>query len=74
MKFKFCKFTDVPDAPVITQIDCNERKAMVKWRRPDDRGDKIKKFLVQMQTEFEEVWFVQNKVSFSTYFPMKIIF
>uniref|UniRef100_A0A8R1TTT8 Uncharacterized protein n=1 Tax=Onchocerca volvulus TaxID=6282 RepID=A0A8R1TTT8_ONCVO len=45
---------DVPDAPVITQIDCNERKAMVKWRRPDDRGDKIKKFLVQMQTEFEE--------------------
>ncbi|OZC09894.1 fibronectin type III domain protein [Onchocerca flexuosa] len=45
---------DVPDAPKITQIDCNERRAMVKWRRPDDRGDKIKKFLVQMQTEFEE--------------------
>ncbi|VDK39844.1 unnamed protein product [Gongylonema pulchrum] len=45
---------DVPEAPTITEIDCNERRAMLRWRRPDDHGDQIKQFLIQMHTEFEE--------------------
>ncbi|KAM3726416.1 Neuroglian [Dirofilaria immitis] len=45
---------DVPDAPIVMEIDCNEQRAMIKWRRPHDHGDQIKQFLVQMQTEFEE--------------------
>uniref|UniRef100_A0A1I8EU60 Immunoglobulin I-set domain-containing protein n=3 Tax=Wuchereria bancrofti TaxID=6293 RepID=A0A1I8EU60_WUCBA len=45
---------DVPAAPIITGINCNERRAMLRWRRPDDHGDQIKQFLVQMHTEFEE--------------------
>lgn len=56
------KFTDVPGAPLVTEINCNERRALLRWRRPDDHGDQIKQFLVQMHTEFEEVCFTQNEI------------
>lgn len=52
------KFLDVPDAPIVTEVNCNERRAILRWRRPDDNGDQIKQFLVQMHTEFEEVCFI----------------
>ncbi|KAL3982055.1 Immunoglobulin I-set domain family protein [Acanthocheilonema viteae] len=45
---------DVPGAPLVTEINCDERRALLRWRRPDDHGDRIKQFLVQMHTEFEE--------------------
>ncbi|VDM96423.1 unnamed protein product [Thelazia callipaeda] len=48
---------DVPDAPLLTDIDCSDQRAMLRWRRPNDHGDQIKYFLVQMQTGFEpELW------------------
>lgn len=63
--FKLCKSADVPDAPTITEIDCNERRAMLRWRRPDDHGDQIKQFLIQMHTEFEEVLIFLWKKNFA---------
>lgn len=39
----------------MSEIACTEKRARIRWSKPDDHGDKITKYLVQMHTEFEEV-------------------
>ncbi|VDM40547.1 unnamed protein product [Toxocara canis] len=45
---------DVPAKPVLSEVDCNERRAMIRWQRSSDHGDRITSFLVQMHTDFEK--------------------
>uniref|UniRef100_A0A9J2PR92 Uncharacterized protein n=1 Tax=Ascaris lumbricoides TaxID=6252 RepID=A0A9J2PR92_ASCLU len=45
---------DVPARPILSEVDCNERRAMIRWQRSSDHGDKITSFLVQMHTDFEK--------------------
>uniref|UniRef100_A0A915BHP1 Uncharacterized protein n=2 Tax=Parascaris TaxID=6254 RepID=A0A915BHP1_PARUN len=45
---------DVPARPILSEVDCNERRAMIRWQRLSDHGDKITSFLVQMHTDFEK--------------------
>ncbi|PIO64975.1 fibronectin type III domain protein, partial [Teladorsagia circumcincta] len=48
---------DVPAHPVVEQPTCTERKAVIKWKSAEDHGDHIKKYIVEMETDFRKgVW------------------
>ncbi|KAK6009449.1 fibronectin type III domain protein, partial [Ostertagia ostertagi] len=47
----------VPANPVVDQPVCTERKAVIKWKSAEDHGDNIKKYIVEMETDFRKgVW------------------
>lgn len=47
--------SDVPAHPVVETAHCSERKATVKWVAASDHGDSIKKYIVEMFTDFKKV-------------------
>ncbi|KAK6747669.1 hypothetical protein RB195_000706 [Necator americanus] len=48
---------DVPAHPIVEPVICSERKAVIKWRAADEHGDHIKKYTVEMHTDFRKnVW------------------
>lgn len=44
---------DVPEAPIITGIDCTERRASIKWVAAFDNYDKIQEYIVEYSTGFK---------------------
>ncbi|KAJ1346556.1 IG [Parelaphostrongylus tenuis] len=48
---------DVPAHPIIEPPICTERKAVIKWQAGDDHGGQIKRYIVEMQTDFKKnIW------------------
>ncbi|RCN26014.1 fibronectin type III domain protein [Ancylostoma caninum] len=48
---------DVPAHPVVEPAICTERKAVIRWRAANEHGDQIKKYTVEMHTDFRKnVW------------------
>ncbi|XGW30397.1 hypothetical protein V3C99_009405 [Haemonchus contortus] len=48
---------DVPAQPLMEPPVCTERKAVIKWKAAEDHGDDIKKYTVEMETDFRKgVW------------------
>uniref|UniRef100_A0A915HKY2 Uncharacterized protein n=1 Tax=Romanomermis culicivorax TaxID=13658 RepID=A0A915HKY2_ROMCU len=48
---------DVPDAPMITNVQCMETQALIKWTASSDNNDKIKEYFVEYETNFHPgVW------------------
>ncbi|VDP49784.1 unnamed protein product [Soboliphyme baturini] len=43
---------DVPDSPLIIDINCDERRALVKWAAAFDNYESMEKYFVEYQTEF----------------------
>ncbi|CAO4374222.1 unnamed protein product [Caenorhabditis nigoni] len=53
---------DVPAHPVVEAAHCSERKATIKWVAASDHGDSIKKYIVEMFTDFKKnEWEVINE-------------
>ncbi|KRX92493.1 Neuroglian [Trichinella pseudospiralis] len=48
---------DVPESPKLLSIDCNERRALVRWAAAYDNHEPIKKYTVEYETAFHKnVW------------------
>ncbi|KHJ92627.1 fibronectin type III domain protein, partial [Oesophagostomum dentatum] len=48
---------DVPAHPIVEPAICSERKAVIRWKAADEHGDHIKKYTVEMMTDFRKnVW------------------
>uniref|UniRef100_A0A158P8N6 Immunoglobulin domain protein n=1 Tax=Angiostrongylus cantonensis TaxID=6313 RepID=A0A158P8N6_ANGCA len=48
---------DVPAHPIMDPPICTERKAVIKWQAADEHGDQIKRYIVEMQTDFKKnIW------------------
>ncbi|CAB3409266.1 unnamed protein product [Caenorhabditis bovis] len=45
---------DVPAHPITEPVHCTERKASIKWVPAADHGDAIKKYVVEMFTDFRK--------------------
>lgn len=45
---------DVPAPPVMDPIHCSERKATVRWKPAEEHGDVIKKYIVELFTDFRK--------------------
>ncbi|CAI5447225.1 unnamed protein product [Caenorhabditis angaria] len=53
---------DVPAHPIVEPAHCSERKATIKWVAASDHGDAIKKYVVEMFTDFRKgVWEIVNE-------------
>ena len=47
----------MPNAPAVTSLLCNQRRAMIEWKRPFDNFEEITQFIVEYRTGFEpELW------------------
>ncbi|CAJ0602418.1 unnamed protein product [Cylicocyclus nassatus] len=48
---------DVPAHPILEPVICSERKAVIRWKASDEHGDQIKKYTVEMHTDFRKnIW------------------
>ncbi|KRX49813.1 Neuroglian, partial [Trichinella murrelli] len=48
---------DVPESPKLLSIDCNERRALVRWAAAYDNHEPITKYTVEYETAFHKnVW------------------
>uniref|UniRef100_A0A1I7WMF7 Ig-like domain-containing protein n=1 Tax=Heterorhabditis bacteriophora TaxID=37862 RepID=A0A1I7WMF7_HETBA len=45
---------DVPENPPVEPIMCSERKAVIRWKPANEHGDEIKKYTVEMHTDFRK--------------------
>jgi len=52
-----CFISDVPEAPIISNILCRETQALISWTPAFDNHDKITDYLVEYSTGFEpDIW------------------
>ena len=48
---------DVPSNPEMEVPVCSERKAVVKWTASNPHGDPVRRYLVEVQTDFKKgIW------------------
>lgn len=43
----------MPNLPEVTKVDCNNKRAIISWKKPDAHGSEIVKFTVEMKTDFK---------------------
>lgn len=48
----FIYVTDVPNAPVLESVVCNEKSATIKWKPMGDNRSPIQNFVIEYNTSF----------------------
>ncbi|CAJ0931542.1 unnamed protein product, partial [Mesorhabditis belari] len=53
---------DVPSSPRLTSCSCSERKVLLKWDPSNSHGSPIKRYFIEMHTDFErDHWEVKHE-------------